>query len=327
MIPMQNKILNRLKETDGYLSGAQLGDELGVSRAAIWKGIKRLRQQGYEIEAVNNRGYRLVVGQELYNQAEITAGIATKRLGRTVFFYDATDSTNLCIRRLAQENQPEGTLAVTELQTAGRGRMGRRWTSAKGTGIWMSLLLRPKMQPKDAPVLTLLAGMAVCRAIRKQTGLMAVIKWPNDILLNGKKVCGILTEMDGEMECVRNIVVGIGVNVNTTDFPADLGGVATSLKRETKANQDIPRIPLLARILLEFEEIYERFQRQWDFMEFLPEYKALCDTLQKDVQVLGRNPFCGRAVDITPHGELLVRNEHGEDVVVYSGEVSVRAVD
>lgn len=324
---MQNKILSRLKETGGYLSGAQLGEELGVSRAAIWKGIKRLRQNGYEIEAVNNRGYRLVVGQEIYNQAEIADAIATKRLGRTVFFYDTTDSTNLCIRRLAQENQPEGTLAVTEVQVAGRGRLGRHWTSEAGTGIWMSLLLRPKIQPKDAPVLTLLAGMAVCRAIRKQTGLMAVIKWPNDILLNGKKICGILTELDGEMECVRSIVVGIGINVNTMDFPDALKESATSLKKEAKAQKDIPRIPLLARTLLELEELYDRFQCQWDFVEFLPEYKALCDTLQKDVQVLGRNPFCGRAVDITPQGELVVRNEEGEDVVVYSGEVSVRAVD
>lgn len=321
---MQDEILNKLKSAEGFLSGEQLGEALGVSRAAIWKGIKKLREQGYIIEAQNNRGYRLLEGTIPYNQAEIAQALQTKKLGRPVFFYETTDSTNLCIRRLAQEGKPEGTLAVAQAQTVGRGRMGRPWASPVGKDIFMSLLLRPPIEPKDAPILTLLAGLAVCRAIRKQLGLMAVIKWPNDLLLNGKKICGILTEMDGEMDCVRSIVVGIGINVNTMEFPPELLDVATSLRKEANASEDIPRIPLLAQVLLELEEIYERFQQEWDFLPFLPEYKTLCHTLDKDVRVLGRNPFSGRAAGITPQGELVVCNEHGEEVVVYSGEVSIR---
>ena len=321
---MHKEILDKLKDTAGYLSGAKLGEELGVSRAAIWKEIRRLRNEGYEIEAVNNKGYRLMKGQELFNQTELREGIDTKKLGHPVFFYETTDSTNLSLRRLAQEGKPEGTLAVAQMQTAGRGRMGRHWIAPAGTGIWMSLLLRPETMPKDAPVITLLAGLAVCRAIRKLLGLMVQIKWPNDILLNEKKLCGILTEMDAEMDCIRCIVLGIGINVNIMKFPEDIVQSATSLKKEAGCEEDILRIPLINAVLMEFEEIYCQFQKDYDFTPFLPEYIQLCHTIGKQVQVLSKKTFCGYAANVTPNGELVVRKEDGEEVLVYSGEVSVR---
>lgn len=320
---MQNKILELLKETKDYLSGAQLGEQLGVSRAAIWKGIQKLRKEGYEIDAITNRGYRLVMGQELYNAVEIQDGLETKIMGQKIFFYEETDSTNTRLRKMVADGSPEGTVAIAEVQTAGKGRLGKQWVSPMGTGIWMSLLLRPEVSPSEAPLLTLLAGLSVCHAIGTLTSLNAEIKWPNDILMGGKKVCGILTEMDTEMDQINGIVVGMGINVNTEKFPDELQEIATSLKLEN-GGQEVSRTQLVQAILKEFERVYERYQKEQGFLAFYEEYKARCITMGKEVRVLGREPFEGIAVDITPQGELVVRKENGDEVVVFSGEVSIR---
>jgi len=320
---MQNKILELLKETKDYLSGAQLGEQLGVSRAAIWKGIQKLRKEGYEIDAITNRGYRLVMGQELYNAVEIQDGLETKIMGRKIFFYEETDSTNTRLRQMVADGSPEGTVAIAEVQTAGKGRLGRAWVSPTGTGIWMSILLRPEVSPSEAPLLTLLAGLSVCHAIGTLTSLNAEIKWPNDILMGGKKVCGILTEMDTEMDQINGIVVGMGINVNTEEFPDELQEIATSLKLQD-GGKEVSRTQLVQAILIEFEKVYERYQKEQGFSAFYEEYKARCITMGKEVRVLGREPFEGIAVDITPQGELVVRKENGDEVVVFSGEVSIR---
>lgn len=212
------RILELLRRQEGFLSGEDIGRELSITRAAVWKGIKKLREEGYEIEAVTNRGYRLTNPETMYNKRELEQGLKTKTMGQSIYFYEETDTTNNRARELALEGAPEGTLVVAEKQTAGRGRRGKVWESPLGTGIWMSLVLRPQIMPAEASVLTLLCGLATAEAIEAETGLSAGIKWPNDILINGKKAVGILTEMDCEMSEVHFVIPGIGINVNTASF-------------------------------------------------------------------------------------------------------------
>lgn len=320
---MRQKILEILKKSTDYVSGEYLGETLGVSRTSIWKAIKQLRQEGYDIQAVSNRGYYLSQNKELYNAQEIEDGLGTKWLGKQVYFYKEIDSTNACIRRLAAEGAPEGTLAVAEAQSAGRGRRGKEWTSQEGVGIWMSLLLRPDISPNQTPLLTLLTGLAVCKAIQKTTDLPVKIKWPNDILIDGKKICGILTEMDGEMTRVNYVVVGIGINVNTEYFPEELGTIATSLKIENKG-VTISRKKLIQAILMELEGYYERYVKERDFAYFYKEYKSACVTIGQEVYTLGKEALEGKAIDINPQGELMVQKADGSIVTIFSGEVSIR---
>ncbi len=320
---MQEKILGILKKSTDYVSGEFLGETLGVTRTSIWKGIKKLREQGYDIRAVSNRGYYLSQTHDLYNAQEIQDGLNTEILGKKVYFYEETDSTNACIRRLAAEGAKEGTLAVAEIQNAGRGRRGKNWTSEKGVGIWMSLLLRPDISPNQTPLITLLTGLGVCKAIQRATNLPARIKWPNDILMDGKKICGILTEMDGEMTRVNYVVVGIGINVNNEEFPHELKGVATSLRIENHG-EAISRKKLLQEILQELEGYYKKYVKETDFAHFYEEYKDACVTIGQQVYVLGKEPFEGKAIDIDSQGELMVQKEDGTIVKVFSGEVSIR---
>ena len=215
---MKNEILKCLKETDGYVSGQELCERLGVSRTAVWKVIRQLEAEGYGIEAVRNRGYRLHDSADILNEAEIRAVLTSHWLGQNVKFLEEIDSTNNEVRRMAEQGAPEGTLVVAEIQTAGKGRRGRRWDSPKGSGIWHSFLLRPEFAPEHASMLTLLAAMAVRKSVSNVTGLECLIKWPNDIVVNGKKVCGILTEMSTEEDAIRYVVVRLG----KTDFSIEV---------------------------------------------------------------------------------------------------------
>ena len=291
----------------------------------MWKGIKKLREEGYEIEAVTNRGYRLTNPETMYNKRELEQGLKTKTMGQSIYFYEETDTTNNRARELALEGAPEGTLVVAEKQTAGRGRRGKVWESPLGTGIWMSLVLRPQIMPAEASVLTLLCGLATAEAIEVETGLSAGIKWPNDILINGKKAVGILTEMDCEMSQVHFVIPGIGINVNTTSFPPEIADIATSLYLE--CGKTVSRRRLVHKVLERLEEHYETFLRTGSFTAMLEDYRKHCITLGKEVHVLGREPFFAEALDITPEGELLVRRaDNGKEEVVFSGEVSIRGV-
>lgn len=321
---MYYKILEELKKTESYISGEELGEKLGVSRAAIWKGIQKLKEQGYEIEAVSNKGYHIVRNQDLYNGIEIEEVCNTTKIAKEVYFYEQTDSTNNCIRKLAKEGKKEGVVAVAEIQTAGKGRRGKGWQSPKGTGIWMSMLLTPNITPPEAPVLTLLAGLAVCRAVRQQTGLTAMIKWPNDILISNKKICGILTELYAEMDSVHFVITGIGINVNTEVFPEELQKTATSLKIEK--GETISRKNMIKAVIEEFEKIYLQYEKECSFLPFREEYKKYCINVGKELQVLSKQPFIAKGVDITEQGELLVQKQTGEKVVVFSGEVSIRNI-
>lgn len=319
------RILELLRRQEGFLSGEDIGRELSITRAAVWKGIKKLREEGYEIEAVTNRGYRLTNPETMYNKRELEQGLKTKTMGQSIYFYEETDTTNNRARELALEGAPEGTLVIAEKQTAGRGRRGKVWESPLGTGIWMSLVLRPQIMPAEASVLTLLCGLATAEAIEAETGLSAGIKWPNDILINGKKAVGILTEMDCEMSQVHFVIPGIGINVNTASFPPEIAEIATSLYLE--CGKTVSRRRLVHKVLERLEEHYETFLRTGSFTAMLEDYRKHCITLGKEVHVLGREPFFAEALDITPEGELLVRRaDNGKEEVVFSGEVSIRGV-
>ncbi len=319
------RILELLRRQEGFLSGEDIGRELSITRAAVWKGIKKLREEGYEIEAVTNRGYRLTNPETMYNKRELEQGLKTKTMGQSIYFYEETDTTNNRARELALEGAPEGTLVVAEKQTDGRGRRGKVWESPLGTGIWMSLVLRPQIMPAEASVLTLLCGLATAEAIEAETGLSVGIKWPNDILINGKKAVGILTEMDCEMSEVHFVIPGIGINVNTASFPPEIADIATSLYLE--CGKTVSRRRLVHKVLERLEEHYETFLRTGSFTAMLEDYRKHCITLGKEVHVLGREPFFAEALDITPEGELLVRRaDNGKEEVVFSGEVSIRGV-
>lgn len=259
-----------------------------------------------------------------YNKAAIEAALQTKKMGHPLYFYPETDTTNDRIRELALENAPEGTLAVAELQTAARGRRGRAWQAPAESGIWMSLLLRPNIPPARASVLTLLAGIALTEAIEDVTGMEVGIKWPNDILLHGKKLVGILTEMDCDMETIHSVTVGMGINVNTKEFPDDLKDIATSLYLE--GGREFDRSRLTGQAMLCFEQLYEAFlAKGGTFAPFKEKYRRKCLNIGKEVCVIGRETYLATALDITPDGELVVRRkDNGAEEVVFSGEVSIR---
>ena len=259
-----------------------------------------------------------------YNKLALEHAIKTEKLGQPLYFYPETDTTNDRIRELALEGAAEGTLAVAEMQTSGRGRMGRVWQAPKDSGIWMSLLLRPDIPPMQASVLTLLAGIAIAEAVEEETGMEVGIKWPNDILLKGKKLVGILTEMDCDMESIHSVTVGMGINVNTKAFPEDLQDIATSLYLVSGKEYD--RSEIVGCVLKHFEALYAEFlEKGGVFAPFKERYRAKCLNIGKEVRVIGREPYLATALDITPEGELIVkRKDNGAEEVVFSGEVSIR---
>ncbi len=320
---LKEEILLRLRKKSGYLSGEELSGALKVSRTAIWKAVKSLRDSGYEIESATNRGYRLTASPDILIPEEIKSGLKTGKLGKSIFCYNTVDSTNEEAKRQALAGAPGGSLFIAEQQSKGKGRLGRSWASPIGSGLWFSLLLRSSLIPARITDVTLLAGLAVCRAIRKSTGCAAMIKWPNDIVIERKKVCGILTEMAAEMDRVDYVVVGIGINVNTEAFSKELKIKATSLRIETGII--ISRVNLLQDILREFDALLCNQLHQED--QFLKEYRDLCVSLNRRVGFMRDNRlFSGTAVDISPAGELVVQCDDGTSFPVSSGEVTVQGV-
>ena len=321
--------LLRLQEGD-YLSGQKLCDSLQVSRTAIWKYINQLKEEGYVITSVPNKGYALIETPDVLSEWEIMSRMQTRRLGKRVLYYAETDSTNLRIKQVAEEGAEEGTLAVAECQTMGRGRRGRSWSSNPGSGIWMSLLLRPECEALYASSLTLVAGLAVTAAIRQVIDTEAKIKWPNDIVLNGKKICGILTEMTSEVDYINYVVVGIGINVNISSFPEEIKDVATSLFLETGTVYS--RSELVAAIMKQMEGYYERFQKTKNLQDMIEEYDSFLVNKEQQVAVMAGDIqnqhvlYQGIAKGITKEGALIVQLEDGTLKEVVAGEVSVRGV-
>ncbi len=326
---MTNKasLLALLRESKSFISGQEISDALGVSRTAIWKHIKALRDDGYEIEAAPGSGYRLVETPDVLSKAEILSRLHTDRIARELYYYDSTDSTNTRIRQMS-ETAPEGTLAVADKQDFGRGRRGRAWDSPSGCGVYMSLLLKPDIAPSDASMITLVMALAVAGAVNDVTGLKAFIKWPNDIVVNGRKVCGILTEMDMESDYIRDIIVGVGINVNQkdeNDFQEEIRNTATSLKIE--AGHTVNRSELTAQIMNRFEKYLDEFLRTCDLSGLKCEYEALLVSMDTGVKVLDpAGEYTGVAKGINERGELLVEMPDHSVRNVYAGEVSVRGI-
>ena len=259
----------------------------------------------------------------IYNETTIADQIHTKWAGKTVHFARETDSTNLWIKRLAKEGAPEGTLALAEFQSAGRGRLGRSWEVPEGTSVMMSILLRPKFEPQYAPTLTLVMGMAVAKAVKK-LGFDVSIKWPNDVVVSHKKICGILTEMGVRDGKIDYAVIGVGINVNIREFPEEMADKATSLYLESGREFDRSQIPGL--VMEAFEEYYEKFAATCDLSGLKEEYESILANYNQPVRVLAKEPYEGVARGITDGGELLVEKTDGTIVAVSAGEVSVRGL-
>lgn len=321
---MKAEILKMLRETDGYVSGQELCNKFGVSRTAVWKTINQLKENGYEIEAVQNKGYHLLSAPDIMDQTELESIHATEWAGCEIYYFDSIDSTNTKAKELAEEGHPSGTLVVADRQTAGKGRRGRSWESPTGIGIFMTLMLKPEINPNHASMLTLVAAMATTRAIRRVTGVPAMIKWPNDIVMNGKKVCGILTEMSAQFDYINHIVIGIGINVHNEDFPEEIAKTASSLYLES--GQHIHRASLIEAFLEEFEDVYAEYLKTEDMEGLQKEYDAMLVNRGRQVRVLDpKEPFEGKAMGITKKGELIVDTWESRKLVS-SGEVSVRGI-
>lgn len=321
---MKDELLELLKSTDGYISGEEIGEKLNVSRSAVWKEIKALREDGYIIDAVTNRGYMLKASADVLNRVEIKNDISGALIGTNVVCFDEVDSTNEVCKKMASDGLAEGSVIVAECQNGGKGRLGRKWVSQKGDGVWMSILLKPDVSPAGISSITLAAGLAVCLTLRNDFGIHAEIKWPNDILLNNKKICGILTEMSGQIAKVDYVVVGIGINVNNAAFPEAIKNTATSIYIET--GKKLKRSEIAKNVLKNFDSVYKRF-RNGGFMCIKHDYEDMCLNIGKKVRVIKPSgSFEATAMGVNDNGELVIMKENGETTTVFSGEVSIRGV-
>lgn len=322
---MKEEILRLLRSADGYISGQELCNRFGVSRTAVWKAINQLKEAGYEIEAQQNKGYRLMAAPDLMTEAEIKSLMHTEWVAKEVLYFDTIDSTNTKAQELAEKGYQSGTLVVADKQESGKGRRGRSWVSPSGTGIFMTLMIKPDINPNNASMLTLVAALAVAKAITSVTGEKALIKWPNDIVVNGKKVCGILTEMNAQFDYINHIVVGIGINVHNESFPEEISQMASSLMIEAGGKR-FHRAQIIAETMAYFEQYYDTFLKTQDLSALVREYDELLVNRNKSVRVLDpKEPFDGKAMGITPKGELIVDTWESRKLVS-SGEVSVRGI-
>ncbi|MDF2595647.1 MAG: biotin/acetyl-CoA-carboxylase ligase [Clostridia bacterium] len=321
---MKEKILEFLKSQKEYISGEEISSKLGITRAGVWKNINKLKEEGYNIESMTRKGYRLITTPNIITKSEVSSIIHTKVLGKDIRYYDQINSTNEMAKTLAREGAAEGTVVIADRQLSGKGRLGKHWDSPSGTGIWMSIILKPDIMPVQASQLTLLAGLSVCEAVNKVTGLESRIKWPNDVVVNRKKVCGILTEMSAELDGINYIIVGIGINVNTKEFTEELSH-ATSLSLE--GGKDYMRRYIIKEILEVFEEDYMVYKKERNIKHFLQRYKDNCITLNGDVKIIThQREYTAYAKDIAKDGSLIVTDEQGQEETIFSGEVSVRGL-
>ncbi len=314
---MQEKIIEILKAQLGYVSGEEISGQLKVSRQALWKHIQELRESGYDIVAVPHLGYQLVQSPDKLFPQEVDCGLGTKFIGKRIHYQEKVSSTMDVALELGMQGLPEGTLVLTETQDKGRGRLGRSWSSPKYKGIYLSLILRPKISPLQSPILTILCAVSLCEAIKEITQIDAQIKWPNDILIHNKKVAGILTELNAEMDQVRFLVIGIGMNVNSDK--KDLLSGATSLKEEK--NETINRIEMLQEILRKIEANYLLFQENGK-VQIIEKWREYNLTLGKRVKIISHHEHLeGQAIDIDQDGALLLRKDSGVVQKVTSGDV------
>jgi BirA family biotin operon repressor/biotin-[acetyl-CoA-carboxylase] ligase len=303
------------------ISGERIAKQIGVSRSTVWGWVQRLRELGVRVKGQTATGYFLEKVPDILTPDLLRKRLKGKLFGKRFYHFFRTDSTNRVAMELAYAGEAEGAVILAEAQTEGRGRAGRRWHSEQGTGIYITMLLRPRLAPVQAPLLTMLAGLSLHSAILAQTGLNTELKWPNDILVDGKKLGGILTEMHAEPSQVRFVIVGIGLNVNQEKFPAELSSIATSLRKESGKMHS--RLELVVRLLREFETDYNRFLREGPsyVVGRFAEVSQFADCKRVRVET-GRDSYSGRTAGLSADGLLLVKKDNGETVTVVAGDVS-----
>lgn len=325
---MKEKILKELIENrNRYISGQELSKKFGVSRTAIWKYIKKLKEEGFVIESVTNKGYILISSPDALYPVEIKRNLKTEFIGKEIIYLDSVDSTNNYGKELASRGFNDGILIVAEEQTKGRGRLGREWISQKGKGIWMTLMLKPDIKPDKASQVTLIAALSVLKGIKNVADVDIMIKWPNDLVINGKKVCGILTELGAEIDIINYLCVGIGINVNSEEDDFNKIGLNTATSLKVTVGKTIDRKRLIVEILESFENLYKQFLQKGSIDYMLEEYKKHLVNLGKEVKIILKNDEVkGIAEDVNGKGHLMVRLDNGHLMEVSSGEVSVRGV-
>ncbi len=324
-LTMKDEIIQRFLNAQGEpISGQQLADDFQVSRTAIWKHLQSLQQEGYEFETIKKRGYRLLVTPDRVDIGQLKQVLHTKRYGQTVHYFESVESTQLIAHELVRSGAPDGTVVIAEHQTAGRGRMMREWNSSKGKGIWMTIIIRPDVAPHQAPQFTLVTAVAVVNAMKAMyKNFTPEIKWPNDILINGKKTTGILTEMISETDRIQALLIGIGINVNQSleDFPQELHSIATSLSIEE--GERLERVHLVAKVL-ELLEHYSDHYVKHGFPQIKKLWEESSGTIGKQVKATTlREVVEGEAISITESGVLEIRQANGEIKGVYSADIEI----
>lgn len=325
MTSMKDKIVKKLLASNGEaVSGQQLADEFNVSRTAIWKHMKTLQEEGYSFETIKKKGYVLTGVPNTVTAAQIKAELQTEQFGQDIYYYDVVDSTQNIAHRLAQDGAKHGTVVISEEQTAGKGRLMRPWESTRQKGIWLTVILRPDVPPHRAPQFTLVTAVAVVQALQELlVQAKPQIKWPNDVLINGKKCTGILTEMQAESDVIQALLIGIGINVSQSesDFPKELQSIATSLKLEEGI--DIDRSKLIATLLHKLE-IYTALYVTDGFDQIRKLWEANSCTIGQRLEVTtARETFIGEAIGITNDGVLRVQKDDGEVKEIYTADIKI----
>ena len=317
---LDDKILDYFKKhEEGYVSGEELSGELGVSRTAVWKHIENLREEGYVIEAFPHLGYKLISIPDRLTEAELKWQLKTELIARKIYSYKETGSTNDTAYNLAMDGEEEGSVVIAESQTAGRGRMGRKWASPKSKGAYFSVILRPDILPKEIASITLFSALSVAKTIREMTNLTAFIKWPNDVLINNQKICGILTEMNAETDKINFVIIGIGININTKKELLPKG--ATSIMEESGA--EVSRVEFVRAVFKNLDRSYRLF-KGGHIADIIKEYKEFSNFLGTRVQVTYHDTKIeGYAIDVDREGALILRMDSGLNERVLAGDVAM----
>ncbi len=323
MNKVSSGILEMLRSSTGYISGQQISTEFGITRAAIWKHIRDLRKTGYIIDAIPNKGYHLASSPDMLFEEEIHLFLSTRTIGEKIIFHREIDSTNNVAMLLASDGTPHGTVVTSDSQTGGRGRRGREWFSPPGCNLYMSVILRPSVSPVEASQIPVISVIAAVRALEHlNTGLDFQIKWPNDILCRGKKVCGILCEMKSDTDQIQHVVVGIGINVNVTSMHPCISDIATSLKMET--DQEYSRTRLSASLLEELEIIYLDWLQERNLKKYMEEWERYSLLIGRNVRIeTPSETITGIATRLSEEGALMLKLSSGALRKVYAGDAHI----
>lgn len=321
---IKTKVLMELKKTDAYVSGQDICESCGVSRTAVWKVINQLKSEGYEIDSVTNKGYRIIKAPDILSKSELESVIPQGGIVSSIVYFEETDSTNTRAKLLGEEGVEHGTLVVADCQTTGKGRRGRSFSSPAGQSVYMTFLLRPDISPTKASMLTIVSAMAVRSALSEACGIDVRIKWPNDIVADGKKLCGILTEMSAELTKVNYVAVGIGINVNNEKMPKDIENVAVSARILT--GKSFRRSIIIGSVCKWFGIYYDKFIKTLDLSLIKEEYNSYLIHMNREIEIIKNGEkYTAKSLGLADDGELLIERE-GRTEKVISGEVSVRGV-